>query len=51
MVKFKCEIKGLNNLEKKVNKIITNLPKKVEESIEDVLKNIQGYAIKLEKRS
>lgn len=51
MVKFKCEIKGLNNLEKKLKKIITNLPKKVEESIEDVLKNIQGYAIKLEKRS
>lgn len=48
-IKIKCEIKGLDNLEKKVNKIITELPKKVEESIEDILKNIQGYAIKLEK--
>ena len=49
MVKFKCTIKGINNLEKKINKIITNFPKKVEESIENVLKNIQGYSIKLEK--
>lgn len=48
MVKFKCEIKGINNLEKKINKIITKLPKRVEESIEDVLKNIQGYSIRLE---
>lgn len=48
MVKFKCEIKGINNLEKKINKIITKLPKRVEESIEEVLKNIQGYSIRLE---
>lgn len=51
MVSFKCEIKGLNNLEKKINKIVTELPKKVEESVEEVLKNIRGYAIRLEKRS
>lgn len=51
MVSFKCEIKGLNNLEKKINKIIEELPQKVEESVEEVLKNIQGYAIRLEKRS
>lgn len=48
-IKFKCEIKGLDNLEKKINKIVTELPKKVEESIEDILKNIQGNAIRLEK--
>ena len=48
-ISFKCEIKGLDNLERKINKIVTQLPKKVEESIEDILKNIQGYAIRLEK--
>lgn len=47
-ISFKCEIKGLNNLGKKINKITKELPKKVEESIEDILKNIQGYAIRLE---
>lgn len=49
MVSFKCKVKGLDNLDKKINKITKELPKKIEESIEDVLKNIQGYAIKLEK--
>ncbi len=48
-ISFKCEIKGLDKLEKKLNRIIKELPKKVEESIGDILKNIQGYAIKLEK--
>lgn len=48
-ISFKCEIKGLNNLEKKLNKIVKELPKKSEDSLEDILKNIQGYAIKLEK--
>lgn len=47
-ISFKCEIKGLDRLEKKINKITKELPKKVEESIEDILKNIQGYAIRLE---
>lgn len=49
MVSFKCEIKGLNSLEKKINKIIKDLPQKVEESVEEILKNIQGYAIRLER--
>lgn len=49
MVKFKCEVKGLDKLEKKINTIIKELPNKVQESIEDVLKNIQGYAIRLER--
>lgn len=48
-VKFKCEIKGLNKLEKKMNKITKELPKKVEEGIEEILKNIQVNAIRLEK--
>lgn len=47
-ISFKCEIKGLDRLEKKINKITKELPKKAEESIEDILKNIQGYAIRLE---
>lgn len=47
-INLKCEIKGMDKLEKKLNKIQKQLPKKVEESIEEVLKNIQGYAIKLE---
>ena len=51
MVSFKCEIKGLNSLEKKINKIGKDHPQKVEESVEEVLKNIQGYAIRLEKRA
>ena len=48
-ISFKCKIKGIDKLEKKLNRIIKELPKKVEESIGDILKNIQGYAIKLEK--
>ena len=47
MFKFKCEIKGLDKLEKKINTIIKELPSKVQESVEDILKNIQGYAIHL----
>lgn len=50
MVSFKCKIKGLDNLEKKINRIIKELPQRVEESVEDILKNIQGNAIRLEKR-
>lgn len=49
MVKFKCEIRGLDKLEKKINTIIKELPNKVQESVEDVLKNMQGYAIRLER--
>lgn len=49
MVSFKCKEKGLNKLEKNINKIIKELPQNVEKSVEDILKNIQGYAIKLEK--
>lgn len=48
-INLKCKIKGLDRLEKKINKMVIELPKKVEESIEEILKNIQGYAIRLEK--
>lgn len=47
-IKLNCEIKVKHNF-KKIEKIIQELPKTIEQSIEDVLKNIQGYAIKLEK--
>lgn len=50
-MKIKCEIKGFDRLDKKINKIVKEMPKRIEESIEDILKNIQGYAIKLERRS
>lgn len=50
-MKIKCEIKGFDRLEKKINKIVKEMPKRIEESIEDILKNIQGCAIKLERRS
>lgn len=49
MVSFKCEIKGLNSLNKKINKIVKELPQKIEESVENILKNMQGYAIRLER--
>lgn len=50
-INFKCRIKGIDNLEKKINKIVKELPQNIKESVEDILKNIQGYAIRLEKRS
>lgn len=48
-IKISYDIKGLDKLEKKINKISKELTKKVEQSVEDILKNIQGYAIRLEK--
>ncbi len=47
-IKFNCEVKVRHNF-KKIDKIIKELPNTIKESVEDVLKNIQGYAIKLEK--
>ncbi len=44
---FKCEIKVKNNF-KGIKKIQDNLPKVVKESVEDVLKNLQTTAIRLE---
>lgn len=34
---FKCEIKGIDKLEKRVDKIVKELPKKVKQRIEDML--------------
>lgn len=48
MSSFKCEIKVKYNY-KKINNIIKELPKLATEITEDILKNIQGYAIRLER--
>ena len=47
-IKLICEVKVKHNF-KKINKITQELPKTIEQSIEEVLKNIKGYAVKLEK--
>lgn len=49
MVKIKCKIKGLDRLGKKINTIVKELPQTIEKSVEDILKEIRGCAIKLEK--
>lgn len=49
-MKIECQIKAKHNF-KKLNAIINKLPQAIQESIEDIMKNIQGYAIRLEKRS
>ena len=48
MISFGCNIKVKHNF-KNINTITQKLPKIVSESVEDVLKNIRGYAIRLEK--
>lgn len=48
MIKFNCEIKTKHNFNN-IDAIIKKLPKTISESVEDILKNIQGYAIRLEK--
>ena len=44
-----CKVKGLDKLEKKLKTIIRDLPKTIENSVEDIIKNIRGYSIRLEK--
>lgn len=46
-MKLSCEIKVKHNY-KKIDNIIKELPKMATEITEDILKNIKGYAIKLE---
>lgn len=45
-----CKIKVKHNF-KNINTIIQKLPQTISDSVEEILKNIRGYAIKLEKRS
>lgn len=47
-MKFDCRVKVKHNF-KNINNIINKLPKTAEEMTNDILKNIQGYAIRLEK--
>lgn len=48
-IMFKVKVKGLNNLEKKVNSIIQKLPETAKKSVEDILKETRTCAIKLER--
>lgn len=48
-MKINIEIKGLDKLDKKLNELCRRLPETIKLSIEDIAKNIQGYAIRLEK--
>lgn len=47
-MRIDCEVKVKHNY-KNISNIIKNLPQFATESVENILKNIQGYAIKLEK--
>ena len=47
-MKINCEVKAKYNY-KRIENIIRNLPQFSTDCIEDILKNIQGYAIRLEK--
>ena len=48
MIKFNCKFKVKHNF-KNIDAIIKKLPQTANEFTEDILKNIQGYAIRLEK--
>ena len=48
MINFNCNIKLKNNF-KNINTIMQKLPQTAKVITEDVLKNIRGYAIRLEK--
>lgn len=48
MIKFNCNIKVKHNF-KSINAIIQKLPQTAKIATEEVLKNIRGYAIRLEK--
>ena len=48
MINFNCNIKVKHNF-KNINTIMQKLPQTAKVITEDVLKNIRGYAIRLEK--
>lgn len=48
MINFNCEFKVKHNF-KNINAIIQKLPQTAKTITEDVLKNIRGYAIRLER--
>lgn len=47
-IKFNCKVTGISKLEKKINTIIKQLPNTIQESVEEILKNMQQSAIKIE---
>lgn len=47
-MKFDCEIKVKHNF-KNINTIVQKLPQVKDKILEDILNNIRGYAIRLEK--
>ena len=49
-IKVKCKVKVKHNY-KNFETIKKRLPEVVSNSIEDILENIRGYAIRLERRS
>lgn len=49
-IRFDCKMKVKHNC-KNINTIVQRLPQVANEFTEDILKNIRGYAIKLEKRT
>ncbi len=49
-INFNCKMKVKHNF-KNINSIVQKLPQVANEFTEDILKNIRGYAIKLEKRT
>lgn len=49
MVKIKCQIKGLDSLDNKINTIIKKLPQTIEQGIEAILKQTKTCAIRLER--
>jgi hypothetical protein len=50
MISFDCKIKVKHNF-KNIDAIIKKLPQVAKEITDDILNNIRGYAIRLEKRS
>lgn len=49
-ISFNCKMNAKHNF-KNINTIIQRLPQTANEFTKDILKNIRGYAIKLEKRT
>ena len=49
-ISFNCKINVKHNF-KNINSIVKRLPKAANEFTVEILKNIRGYAIKLEKRT
>ena len=49
-ISFNCKMKVKHNF-KNINTIVQRLPQTANEFTEEILKNIRGYAIKLEKRT